>query len=174
MRWKAILGESERYCEQAKHESRSPIAIFYKTPNQKFGPRTKERLGEASFVRLLELSEEKTAEVFAAHDLYADVLQGDLRHLTADDVLDSLQRFFLSWVAQIRGSIEENDPPVVTDPVQPQLRDLVAELRLVNIDVVMERLNTDRDTVLKEVKHIQEIAVFASPKTTVFQWTQSR
>lgn len=180
-RWEAIYNESERLRQQAAHEGQSLRVAFFRTPLQK--PLAQRNLlqiegAHGKFFRLLSLEREQAAELYAAHDLHADVLQGN-QEFTPDEVVEFLRAALRHWADAI---IDAKAPSVrPAKPSEPPLdlpkhvREIVRGAVLITLPLLLQRLprplGASEAEVLTACSQISEIRVFSAPQCTVIHWT---
>jgi hypothetical protein len=181
-RWEAIYNESDRLRQQAAHEGKGLRVAFFRTPLQKsLARRNLEQIDGAKdkFFRLLSLGREQAAELYAAHDLHADVLQGN-QEFTPDEVVEFLQTTLRPWADEIIGTKAPSIPPgrpedAPATELPQHVREIVKSAVLITLPLLLQRLprplGAAEADVLTACSQIPEIRVFSAPQCTVIHWT---
>jgi hypothetical protein len=181
-RWEAIYNESDRLRQQAAHEGKRLRVAFFRTPLQK--PLAKRNLtqidaADGQFFRVLSLAREQAADLYAAHDLHADVLQGN-QEFTPDEVVEFLQTRLRHWADEIiDAKVLTVHPTVVMgnepDELPQRVRDIVQSAVLITLPLLLQRLpqslGAAEADVLTACSKVSEIRVFSAPQCTVIHWT---
>ena len=182
-RWGAILNEAKRYHSHDQHNRVSSRSVFFRVPCQKPIPgqnwRIRAEFEATSHVLVIfHLDQDEVASLYAAHDLYADVAQGN-QPFDKEETLRFLTKELHGWIARISGS---SPVPPIIQPIElpsPELiealRTLVSTFSLLSLDMIKKKLaerglNAHREQILKAVEMIPEIKVFYSPTNAVFKW----
>ncbi len=178
-RWQAILEETRRYYEQEKHEHRGAQAVFFRTPDQRPLPdRNQQMIDQSPFVRIFTLTQEETADFFAAHDFYVGVLQGDHQGIKEQDLRRFLVERFAKWHQRIHSDKIELQPDLQTHSLEEVISQAVRNFHIVNISQVLQHLkrigmDIQEDNLLRIAQKTKKIKVWESPESKVFQWIPS-
>lgn len=179
-RWEAIFQEVE-HCQRTVHEGVQVRATLFRFPAQ--GPlpkRVTAALAEHSHrVRVLELTRDQVADLFAAHDIVADVQQGN-QELGHVEVMAFVR-------ARLRGVAERlRDPVVLTPefsdggatqgvPLAEAIQGVVRRKRFVTLTLLRAHLPKDLDghsddELIHAAGMVADIKVHVTPATKVLQW----
>src|SRR5918992_1055598 len=107
-RWEAILNETKRYHNHDQHNHITSRSIFFRVPGQKPIPgqnwRIRAEFEKASqALAIFHLNQEEVASLYAAHDLYADVAQGN-QPFAKEQTLRFLAKELHGWIERVTGS----------------------------------------------------------------------
>jgi hypothetical protein len=161
-------------------------SIAFRLPTQRdFGQQTQaDVLNQAGKSLLVfQLSENLTARIFAAYELYAEVIQGDHAHIREEEVLEFLVQQFhsdaLGWL-QVEWATprqnEEKPPEALPEYIRRYVRQLGnVPWQILQRKLADSNLKVELPAVLKCCSELEsEIKVFTSPTNAFFQWINSR
>jgi len=179
--WLSIAQTSKSYCEKHPHTR----LVCLRTPELRAIPGNWKSAGEIhaaqrdGHLHILVLTQPQLIEIYAARELYADAMQGDIA-FTPQEVLDFLRDRLAPLWRQFRappGPAASDPPPPAPAAAEPgdlkqTLREVVEHERFLSIDELLERLpaGTARERVLALCGEMSQIHVHASPRMTVLQW----
>lgn len=184
MRWQAILNEAKRYHSHDQHNSVTSRSVFFRVPGQQPIPGQNWKKIGAEFeaarhmLAVFHLDQNEVASLYAAHDLYADVVQGS-QPFTKQETLDFLAKELQGWIAQVVSGSSPVKPNGESKPPPPELidamRSIVSTIPYINLNMVQNKLaqcslTADREQIFKAVEMIPEIKMFSSPTNAVFKW----
>lgn len=175
--WETIAREARRHHETRKVHGRRLTASFFRTPEQKAIPsRALTALDEARCVRLVELSRPEAAALYAAHELYADVQQGN-QDIGADALVEYLQTELRPFAQRLLSGGKTQPPPPAPDNLDQALSAAVKSMKFGTLEVVLARLarshtELTRDTILERCRELPAIRVVSSPNSVVLRWIQ--
>ena len=186
LRWKAIAREAANYHQQGRAQGLEVRSIAFRLPTQRdFGQQTQaDVLNQAGKSLLVfQLSENLTARIFAAYELYAEVIQGDHAHIREEEVLEFLVQQFhsdaLGWL-QVEWATprqnEEKPPEALPEYIRRYVRQLGnVPWQILQRKLADSNLKVELPAVLKCCSELEsEIKVFTSPTNAFFQWINSR
>jgi hypothetical protein len=115
---------------------------------------------------IFHLNQEEVASLYAAHDLYADVVQGN-QPFTKEETLRFLAKELRGWIARVisgsRPPIKLNGEPKSPPPeLIDAMRSIVSTIPYINLNMVQNKLaqyslTADREQIFKAVEMIPEI-----------------
>jgi hypothetical protein len=174
--WEAIVREVKHYEATRKKAGRKTIAAFFRTEQQRLPERSKQDVKKTPCVQLVELTRAETAAVYAAHEFYADIRQGN-HELPVDSVLrflrEELRQYAERIVFNVKGSSSSIVPPTIGVPAAIEAS--LKTLRFATLDMLVQRLGLTReshDHVLEECRKVANVKVIISPNSTLLRWIQ--
>jgi hypothetical protein len=186
LRWKAIAQEATNYRQQGEAQKLSIRSVGFRLPTQRdFGQKTKEdilnRAERALFI--FRPSEDMAARIFAAYELYAEVVQGNHNHVGGDEVLEFLaQEFNLEALGLLQSETtvttqnQKKGPENLTEYIRRNVRQLRnVSWEILRIKLAERGVQAELTAVLKCCSELEsEVKVFTSPTNAFFQWISSR
>jgi hypothetical protein len=185
--WEAIVREATRYRETRAKGGRPASAAFFRTSGQKAIPaRSQAAIQDSKCVHIVDLTRPDAASLYAAHDLYADVQQGN-----QDVPVDELLAFLREELAPQAKRLLAREAPTSTstssvsnEPDPPDQRRIEAicvalrTMRFATMDMLLERLKPNypeltSDRVLDDCHDVPMVRVVTSPNSVVIRWIQS-
>lgn len=162
------------------------ILVYPRTPELPGIPRetwkvAKPDIEQARRSRLLilELDRHELVRLYAAHELYADAVQGDI-DWTPEEVAGFLRGELAGFWRTIVNWPENPAPDAPGEPdtqppsgdLQPRIIDVVRRRKFLSLDELMEKLpgEPDREAVLGICGDTARIKVHTHPNMTVLQW----
>lgn len=176
--WEAIVREANQYRQARASDGRRLCAAFFRTEEQKTLPeRSRASLEQDGCVRLLQLGRQDAASLYAAHDLYADVQQGN-QEIESDELLEYLRQELKGYAERVfeRGPEARARAEVV--PIARAIEELVRSTRIITLDHVARRLShthrdLKRDDILGACGQLQQVRVISSPLNVILRWIPS-
>ncbi len=182
-RWEAILNEAKRYHNHDQHNRVTSRSVFFRVHGQKPIPgqnwKIRPEFSAASHALIIfHLDQNEVASLYAAHDLYADVVQGN-QPFTKEATLHFLAKELHGWIARIGGAspVESIDESIKTPPSEliDALRSLVSTHPYLSLNMLKKKLTerglkADREQIFMAAEMIAEIKVFSTPTNAVFKW----
>lgn len=182
-RWEAILNEAKRYHSHDQHNHITSRSVFFRVPGQKPIPgqnwRIRAEFEKASqALAIFHLNQEEVASLYAAHDLYADVAQGN-QPFAKEETLRFLAKELHGWIERVTGSSPAKpiDTPIKTPPPEliDAMRSIVSTIPYINLNMVQNKLarcglTAEREQIFKAAEMIPEIKVFSTLTNAVFKW----
>lgn len=171
--WEAIVREATHYEATRKKAGRKTLAAFFRTEEQKLPERSKKDLAKSKCVRLLELTRPETAAVFAAHEFYADVRQGN-HELPVEAVLGFLRdelRMYASRLLEPGGTGSSTELPSANLP--RLIEEALKKLRFATPAMLVQRLGMksgSEDVVLTACRQVAQVRVISSPNSVLLRW----
>jgi hypothetical protein len=182
-RWEAILNEAKRYHSHDQHNRVTSRSVFFRMhgqkpiPGQNWKIRTEfEKASQA--LAIFHLNQEEVASLYAAHDLYADVAQGN-QPFAKEQTLRFLAKELHRWIERVTDSSPGKpiDTSIKTPPPEliDAMRSIVSTIPYINLNMVQNKLaqcglTADREQIFKAVEMIPEIKVFSTLTNAVFKW----
>lgn len=184
--WEAIVREARRYRETRAKGGRPARAAFFRTSGQRAIPaRSQTAIQDSKCVRIVDLNRLDAASLYAAHDLYADVQQGN-QDVPVDELLAFLRDELKPQARRVLGQEDnrgiDSDPPsngTIDDPQRIEaICAALRTLRFATMDMLLERLKPNypeltSDTVLVDCRDVPTVRVVTSPNSVVIRWIQS-
>jgi hypothetical protein len=185
--WDAIVREAKRYRETRARGGRTMRASFFRTSGQKAIPaRSLSAIQDSKCVQIVDLTRIDAASLYAAHDLYADVQQGN-QDVPVDELLAFLREELAPQARRVLapGGGESPSKQGSTTPSQPpdqqRIEAICAALRAMRfatMDMLLERLKPSypeltSDRVLDDCHGVQAVRVVTSPNSVVMRWIPS-
>jgi hypothetical protein len=127
---------------------------------------------------IFHLDQNEVASLYAAHDLYADVAQGN-QPFSKEETLRFLAKELRGWIARVVSGSSPVKPNGESKPPSQELiealRSIVSTFPFLSLNLLQEKLlerglTADREQIFKAVEMIPEIKVFYSPTNAVFKW----
>lgn len=183
-RWEAILNEAKRYYSHDQRNHITSRSAFFRVHGQKLIPGQNWKIRpefEAARHALatFHLDQKEVASLYAAHDLYADVAQGN-QPFTKEETRRFLVKELHGWIGRIisgsRPTVLAHDEPKKLPPeLIDTLRSLVSTNPYLSLNMLQKKLaerglEADREQIFKTVEMIPEIKVFSTPTNAVFKW----
>jgi hypothetical protein len=182
-RWEAILNETRRYHNHDQHNHITSRSVFFRVPGQKPipGQRWQSRPEfEAAYhaLTIFHLDQEEAASLYAAHDLYADVAQGN-QPFTKEETLRFLAKELHGWIARVVSGSSPVKPNGESKPLSPELietlRSIVSTYPYLSLNMLQKKLTehglkADREQIFMAAEMIPEIKVFSTLTNAVFKW----
>ena len=188
-RWKSITNEAKRLYESEKGMK----AVFFRTPELKPIPgrwKIAPDVTEArkKYLHIYLLDQGLMSELYAAHDLYASAVEGNIP-VSADEVFQFIrQRLQSFWIRILEPAPEKWDGPPGKAEKSPiageepkkslitKIRDIVKRDKFLSVADLMAKISPP---VSEEELHraracIAEIQVHTSPNMTVLQWRPNK
>jgi hypothetical protein len=177
-RWQSIARRTGEYC--SKHPGSK--VVYFRTPELRsipgrwqVAPEVEDAKRRHLHIETLDLG--RVTELYAARELYADAIQGDIS-FSAEAVLEFLRERLQPWWERVlRGLPQEPGVPPVTpatdsDELLGAVRAAVQRDKFLSLDELLTSLpsETSREAVLEACGRVREIRVHASPTMTVLQW----
>jgi len=188
--WLAIANEALRHSTQARTKKLVAKCILLRTPELPIVPKkswneARETIEEACKAGALTIWQIKTSgviQLYAAHRLYADVLQGDLpfsREETLAFLRGKLAKFWgkaleLQKKAGNTGKAKpQSDTP--DSAAIDQVREIVRQERFLSLEHLRKKIGdaVTEPQIFTACGQIPEIRVHAGPKHIVLQWLSS-
>jgi hypothetical protein len=178
--WEAIVREARRYRETRAKGGRPARASFFRTSGQKAIPaRSQSAIQDSKCVHIVDLSRLDAASLYAAHDLYADVQQGN-QDVPVDALLAFLREELAPQARRVLGVVPPKPPaPEVLDQVRIEaICAALRTMRFATMDMLLERLKPNypgltSDSVLVDCREVPMVRVVTSPNSVVIRWIQS-
>lgn len=174
-RWEAVLREADRYHRDAA-AGRDVRSSFLRLPEQRGLPaRVTQKLSDGSaYARLIPLDLEQTADVFAAHDFWADVMQEN-HALDRGEVMKYLRGRLLPLAKNVW---TDGPKPITVQPPIPidlRIQAIVQAKRFITLELLLAELqkhvaNVDQTVVLTTARDLPSMRIHTAPGNTVFQW----
>jgi hypothetical protein len=178
-RWQSIARRTGEYC--AKHPPSK--VVYFRTPELAPIPGRRWQVAEEIEqamrrhlrIEILDLS--RVTELYAARELYADAVQGDVA-FSPEAVLDFLRERLQPWWQKLLPGAVPRPERLPVEPV-PDASALVGAVRsavqrgkFLSLEELLTNLppETSREAALEACGHVREIRVHASPSMTVLQW----
>ncbi len=182
-RWEAILNEAKRYHSHDQHNRVSSRSVFFRVPCQKPIPgqnwRIRAEFEKASqALAIFHLNQEEVASLYAAHDLYADVAQGN-QPFAKEQTLRFLAKELHGWIARVVSGSSPVKPNGESKPLSPELietlRSIVSTYPYLSLNMLQKKLTehgleADREQIFMAAEMIPEIKVFSTLTNAVFKW----
>lgn len=175
-RWEAILREAGRYRADAREGVHLRCTQF-RLPRQKpLSERTRTQLENPDGgMRLVTLNEHQAADLFAAHDFFADVRQGN-HDFTEEEVLDFLRGQLRGLANDLWGGTTQRPVPEPNGDLYGLVADIVRRKRFVTVQVLLTALKAEQgvtaESVVKACAGSTDIKIHISPSGKVFQWVR--
>ena len=174
-RWEAVLREADRYHRDGG-DGRRVRSSFLRLPEQRDLPaRVTKKLKESNaYARLIPLDLEQTADVFAAHDFWADVTQEN-HALDREQVMKYLRARLLTLAKNVwseGAKVVSMQPPIAIDL---RIQAIVQAKRFITLELLLTELqkhvaNVDQTLVLTTARDLPSMRIHTAPGNTVFQW----
>jgi len=191
--WKRWHNIARSVLEGGKRQD--SIMVYPRTPDLPAIPKNTWKAAKADIdlakrtrLLILTLDKHQLVRLYAAHDLHADALQGDidwqpeevseyLRH-----ELSELWRSILEWPDKAEstqsGETEQREKPehssgaLGSQELQQSVVDIVRRLKFLSLEDLIEELpgEPERETVLEVCGNIERIKVHTHPNKTLMQW----
>jgi hypothetical protein len=182
-RWEAILNETKRYHNHDQHNHITSRSVFFRVPGQKPIPgqnwRIRAEFEKASqALAIFHLNQEEVASLYAAHDLYADVAQGN-QPFAKEQTLRFLAKELHGWIARVVSGSSPVKPNGESKPLSPELietlRSIVSTYPYLSLNMLQKKLaehglEADREQIFMAAEMIPEIKVFSTLTNAVFKW----
>ncbi|PTY01570.1 hypothetical protein DB346_12550 [Verrucomicrobia bacterium LW23] len=181
MRWKAILGESDRYFQQARKSQDDASTLYFRTPAQKpFGSKVDQVLkANSQHIKPIQLAPDDVAALYGAHDFFADVKQGNHAGITEVQVLQFLGDYFKPNVERfyvpIPGPGPGGGPKLPPQALLDAILSSVGTGEFIPWPTMKKRLadlkfGSTREEVISACRHLAaDIRVFIGPSNAVFR-----
>jgi hypothetical protein len=185
--WDAIVREARRYREAREKSGRVARASFFRTSGQRPIPaRSQAAIDDSKCVQIVALDRLDAASLYAAHDLYADVQQGN-QDVPVDELLAFLREELAPQARRVLGrhgpAVDVPEPPCSGIDVTSQVRieaicAALRTMRFATMDMLLERLKPTfpeltSDVVLDHCHEVPAVRVVTSPNSVVIRWIQS-
>jgi hypothetical protein len=181
-RWQAILDQAQRYYKAGQQAQQPVQARLFRTKEQQALPqRIQNRLQEATaYCQVIELSQQDMMHCYAAHDLFADVEQGN-HQFQKDETLTFLQQQpALIQLAQriVAGEapqpLQQQSVPDLS-PLSALICDVMQTTPMMTMPILQERLAeqghlVEPPTILATLQQISEICIHSSSINTIMLW----
>jgi hypothetical protein len=185
-RWRSINTEASNY----HHSEKNFKVVFFRTPELKPIPgqwQIAPQLIAArqEYLHILVLDRDAMAELYAAYDLYAAAVEGNIP-FSGDQVLTFVRNKLKNFWDQVlepspqrwvEAKVEEKHRPKPSKPEGQQhlitkIRDIVKKDKFLSVQDLMAKLSPQisEEELHKARACIAEIQVHSSPKMTVLQW----
>jgi hypothetical protein len=182
-RWEAILNEAKRYHSHDQHNRVSSRSVFFRVPCQKPIPgqnwKIRAEFAASHVLAIIHLDQNEVTSLYAAHDLYADVVQGN-QPFTKEETLRFLAKELHGWIARVvsgsRSPIKLNgEPKPPSQELIEALRSIVSTSPFLSLNLLQEKLlecgfTAEREQIFKATEMIPEIKVFSTHTNAVFKW----
>jgi hypothetical protein len=184
-RWNAIASEAKHYRQHGDAKNVRVRTVGFRFPQQReFGEKTQRQVlsPAESVLSILRPPQDVIVRIFAAYELYSEVVQGNHREITEEQVLDFLAGHFEKEAAEWLAGSPEPGPEAIKVPddrvafIRERVRTLGSvPWPILKSDLENAGLGTDLKTALACCSELEdEIKVFTSPNTAFFQWISSR
>jgi hypothetical protein len=177
--WEAIVREAKRYRDTRQIHGRSTRASLFRTSGQKAIPqRSRTAIKDSRCVQVLDLTHAEAASIYAAHDLYADVQQGN-QDVAVDSLLAFLREELKTQAVRV---LTPGTPPSIPPPPDhlpsDAIRTAVQAMKFATLDMLLKRLHgahpdLTSDLVLEACRNIATVRVVTSPNSVVLRWIPS-
>ena len=177
--WEAIVREAKRYHDTRQLGHRPTRASLFRTSGQKAIPeRSRTAIHDSRCVQVVDLTRAEAASIYAAHDLYADVQQGN-QDVPADALLAFLREELKPQADRVLAHRQR--PPTLPPPGIPPadaIRAAVQAMKFATLDMLLQRLKTAHpnltpDLVLEACRNVSTVRVVTSPNSVVLRWIPS-
>jgi hypothetical protein len=177
--WEAIVREAKRYHDTRKIHGRTARASLFRTSGQRPIPeRSRSAIKDSRCVQLLDLTHAEAASIYAAHDLFADVQQGN-HEVAGDSVLAFLREELKPQAARVL-RFEVGKPPTIPPGpgLEEAIRGAVQTMKFATLDMLLERLkgtypDLTPDSALEACQKVHTVRVVTSPNSVLLRWIQS-
>jgi hypothetical protein len=177
--WEAIVREAKRYRDTRQIHGRATRTSLFRTTGQRALPeRSRTAIKDSRCVQVLDLSHAEAASIYAAHDLYADVQQGN-QDVATDSLLAFLREELKPQAARVLQY--EPRPPTIPPPRGQSgeaIRAAMQALKFATLDMLLQRLQGAHpeltpDLLLEACRDINAVRVVTSPNSVVLRWIPS-
>jgi hypothetical protein len=176
--WEAIVREAKRYRDTRDKGGRATRVSLFRTTEQKAIPdRSRSAIKDSRCVQLLDLDRAEAASIYAAHDLWADVQQGN-QEMAPEALLAFLRTELKAQAERVLAGTTQ--APSVRPPPPPgeAIRGAVQAMKFATLEMLLQRLKPShpdltRDQVLEACKDVSSVRVVTSPNSVVVRWIQS-
>lgn len=182
-RWEAIVRHVSVQSKIFTAQNKPARFVFLRTPEQPPVPNPKWKMlssqfeEAANFLRIHVLAPPRMRQLYAAYELYANVVEGNApfsREETLRFIREQLHPWWMELVSDANSKLET--PPAASSEPSPALiaevRKIVKQQASINLDSLAENLaeKSSSELILAACQRIPEIKVFATSHATALKW----